>query len=99
MTKRNSAGSHTRLARWHASTHDWPSWDASSLRELRGGQAGGALALGAQVRALELGSRTNRGPGLAELLSPSLEEELAGGKGASGVQKSWRERRERGRGC
>lgn len=74
----------------HASTQDWPSCDTSSLRELRGGQTGGAETLDDQPRAVEFGRGTNRGP---ILLLPPAEpglEKLAGTKRGSVVQKSCR---------
>lgn len=62
LMKRKWAGSQTKPATWHASTQDWPSWDTSSLSELRGGQVTGAVTLDAQPTAVELGRGTNRGP-------------------------------------
>lgn len=90
LMKRKWAGSQMKPADWQASTQDWPSWDTSSLRELRGGQAEGAVTLDAQPRAVVLGRGTNRGPII--LLPPAdpFLERLAGMKGGSGAQKSWR---------
>lgn len=90
LMKRKWAGSQMKPADWQASTQDWPSWDTSNLRELRGGQAEGAVTLDAQPRAVVLGRGTNRGPII--LLPPAdpFLERLAGMKGGSGAQKSWR---------
>lgn len=84
------AGSQTKPAEAQASTQDWPSCDTSSLRELSGGQTGGAETLDDQPRAVEFGRGTNRGP---VLLLPPAEaglEKLAGMKSGSAVQKSCR---------
>lgn len=90
LMKRKWAGSQMKPADWHASTQDWPSWDTSSLRELRGGQTWGTVILDGQPRAVELGRGTNRGPVI--LLPPAdpFLERLAGMKGGSGAQKSCR---------
>ena len=90
LMKPKWAGSQTKPAERQASTQDWPSCDTSSLRELRGGQTGGAETLDAQPRAVEFGRDTNRGPVL--LLPPARPglETLAGTKRGSAVQKSCR---------
>lgn len=88
--KRKWAGSQMKPSEWHASTQDWPSWDMSSLRELRGGQAAGAVRLDAQPRAVELARGTNMEPVILLPPADSCLEKLAGTKGGSSAQKSWR---------
>lgn len=88
LMKLKWAGSQTKPAERHASTQDWPSCDTSSLRELRGGQTGGAETLDDQPRAVEFGRGTKRGPVvLVPPAEPGLEK-LAGTKRGSMVQKS-----------
>lgn len=55
LMKRNKAGSQISSALWHASTHDWPSSEATRRSALSGGHDGKSLALEAQARRLELG--------------------------------------------
>lgn len=94
LMKRKWAGSQMNPAEWHASTQDWPSWDTSSRRELRGGQADGAVTLDAHTRAVELGRATKSRLLLGLLLpaAPCLDR-LVGMKGGSGAQKSWKGRK------
>lgn len=90
LMKLKWAGSQTKPAERHASTQDWPSCDTSSLRELRGGQTGGAETVDHQPRAVEFGRGTKRGPVvLVPPAEPGLEK-LAGTKRGSVVQKSCR---------
>lgn len=94
LMKRKWAGSQTNPAEWHASTQDWPSWETSSRRELRGGQADGAVTLDDHTSAVELGRATKSGLLLGLLLPAALcLDRLVGMKGGSGAQKSCRGRK------
>lgn len=88
LTKRKKAGSHTRSELPQASTHDWPSADSASLRALIGGQQGGGVEFTAQETSPESPRRVNAPPG-------QTTDMLAGGNGASGLQKSCESEHER----
>lgn len=59
LMKGKKAGSQIRPASWQVFTQDEASGDRTSRRALRGGQQAGAVMLGAQIKAVELGSWRN----------------------------------------